>query len=285
MPRRCWITLLGLVPMFTGCIAFRSMPPEVERPLWRPSDEIPPEQKNCVYTFVFGTLDPFDSGHTCGLRDHLIHMGFEKTYFGQSPHLSYFAEKMREIAAHCPAARFAIAGYDTGAVPAAELAVEARKAGIAVELLVFLEPAAHHKGCDDFPAGHVITIRGNDSLFGLTPADHGELVVAENAHRSSIPTHAITIEVMERELCLIAMGVEMPGRLIEPKQPLVKPFSAPRNTPRRVTPLPAEWRFLEPYGAWGMNISNAGPSSMTNPETLPPPRVAEDNLSGTNKMK
>lgn len=274
MPRWRWIALLGFVPLLTGCFAFRSLPPEVERPLWRPTDEIPPEQKNCVYTFVFGTLDFLDAGQTDALRGHLIEMGFVKTYHGQSHHLSYFATKLREIAAHCPEAKFAIIGYSTGASSAAELAIEARKADIPVELLLFLEPAATCRSCDDTLAGHVMTIRGDGGIFGCTPTTCGELALIENAHRSAVPTHEVTMEILERELMLIAFGVSLPPRIDHPKKPLVEPFPPPRQTPRHVKPLPAEWRFLQPYGGLGAEVKVVEELPPSPGEKLPAPREA-----------
>ncbi len=274
MPRRCWIALLGLAPLCTGCFAFRTLPPELERPLWRPADEIPPEQKNCVYTFVFGTLDVFDHGNPASLRDHLTHLGFVKTYYGQSPHLSYFAAKLREIAAACPQARFAVIGYDAGAAAAADLAAEARMAGVSVDLLVFVEPHSLPGGCDESLAAHVVTIHGDGDLFGVAPAC-GEVVPIENTHRSAVPNHCVTIEVLERELTLIAMGVAIPPRVDPPKVPLVDPFPAPRKTARRVLPLPAEWRFLEPYGSPKTIAQPAESLPTPATEGLPSPRVVE----------
>jgi len=276
MPCRRWITLLGFVPLLAGCVAFREMPPELERPLWRPSDEIPPERKNCVYTFVFGTLDIFDKGHPSSMRDHAIHLGFVKTYFGQSPHLSYFAAKIREIAAHCPTARFAVVGFDNGAAPAAELAVEARKAGVFVDLLVFVEPFLLPDGCNENLAGHVVTIHGNGGLHGITAPTCGEVVRIDDANHSAVPNHRVTIEVLERELTLIAMGVALPPRSDPPKLPLVEPMPAPRKTPRRVLPLPAEWRFLEPYRGFETGSKPVDPPTMNNPQLLPHPRVVEN---------
>ena len=273
MPRWRWIAILGLAPMFTGCLAFNARPPELERPLWRPSDEIPPEQKNCVYTFVFGTPDLLDAGQTCVLRDQLISLGFVKTYYGHSHHLSYFAGKMREIAANCSTAKFAIVGYDSGTISAAELAVEARKADVPVELLVFLDPARICEGCDATLARQVMTIRGDGGLFGHTPPTCGDVVIIEDAPHSAIPAHEVTVEVLERELMLIAMGTDLPRRLDLPRKPLVEPFPPPRQTVRRPKTLPAEWRFLEPYGGLGNGFQSGANLPQHQPEVLPEPRV------------
>lgn len=275
MLRRLSISLFGLVPLLTGCFAFQMRPPEIERPLWRPSDEIPPEQKNSVYTFVFGTLDVFDSGCTSGLRDYIVHLGYGKTYFGQSVHLSYFAQKMRDIAASCPDARFAIVGYSSGSVPASELAVEANKVGIPLELLVFIDPSSMCTGCDEALATRVLTINKANHMLGWVPLSCGEEVLIESGHHNGIPTHPVTIEVMERELNLIAMGIGLPPRVDLPRQPMVPAFPPPRKTTPKMAPLPAEWQFLDPFRK---NILPNEGTKLPQPETtetLPPPRVIE----------
>ena len=224
------LTLCAGLPVLTGCLNFAHPTPVYRPEEWRPADELPNESKSCVYVFLFNGPDPLGYCNVAGIRDHLNQIGFGKTYFGQALHLSYFAEKIRFIAANCPEARFVIIGYDTGACEARTLACKAKQAGINLDLLLFLEPRGISSVAAEL-ATHTITIRGTDCGWLGAGNDYaGDVVRLEGVHKLCVPSHADTLNILERELTLIGMAVSFPPRNDPPKKPLIEPFPAPRET-------------------------------------------------------
>lgn len=271
MLRRFTYLLLGIVPWVTGCLHFVHPTTPIRIEDWRPSDDLLPESKNCIYVFILNGHDPLGYCNLEGVKHFLHDIGFGKTYYGQIAHLSYFAGKMRELHLHCPESRFVIIGFDHGAATAQDLAVEAKKSHIPVDLLVYLEPQGTVPIAEPL-ATQTMTVHGNGPLFGYTDViGVGDELLLENVHKSAVPTHPETLAMLERELTLIAMGVAFPPQIAEPPVPLMEQLPAPRLKDARPQAIPATWRMPTSY--WGqMPIRTA--------ETLPPPRVIPD-LPGT----
>jgi hypothetical protein len=260
----CLLTV-ALLPALTGCLHFAHPVPPVALEDWRPADDLTPESKNCVYVFLFNGHDPLGYCNMAGIRNYLHDIGFVKTYYGQAAHLSYFAAKMRELNRHCPESRFVIVGFDYGAETAQDLAVEAKKAGIPIELLVYLEPQGTVPVYDPL-ANQVFTVRGKGPLFGSTDViGAGDEVILEGISKAHVPTHPETLALLERELTLLAMTIGFPPHIVEEPKPLVDPIPAPREKNPRPKAIPPVWRMPTSY--WG-NTPRNGPTEM-----LPPPRV------------
>ena len=272
MRRRAIALLLAGLPFVGGCLNFAHPLSQPCHEVWRPADDLPTESKNCVYVFIFNGLDPLEYSNMSGVRDHLHDLGFGKTYYGQDLHLSYFAEKLRYIHERCPSARFAIIGYDSGAVAAQSLAREGAKAGIPIDLLAYLEPDGVTPHYGENLAGNTITIWGESSQFCPKPVLGNDVYRLVSVGKSAIPSHPQTLGILERELTIIGMAAPVLPRLNEPRVPLVDPFPPPRSTKPNPKSLPPAWNFVRPYESW----ANAVPVPVAVPEILPQPRVVPE---------
>jgi pimeloyl-ACP methyl ester carboxylesterase len=100
--------------------------------------------RNDVYTFVLGGIDPFDTGPD-RLAEGLNGHGFAKVYTGTRFHAGWFAKEVRRLAEENPTARFAVVGRRGGAARAAELAAQLAHDGLPIDAFVLINP-------DGFPA-------------------------------------------------------------------------------------------------------------------------------------
>ena len=87
-----------------------------------------------------------------------------------------------------------------------------------------------------------------------------------------MPTHPKTLELIEREITLIALGIPPPPRPTAAHIDLATPIPAPRETNPMPKQLPPDWEFLRPRHPWDMPLSTP---SFGN-ETLPLPKAAPD---------
>ena len=89
-----------------------------------------------------------------------------------------------------------------------------------------------------------------------------------------MPAHPFTLELVEREAVLLAMGVPIPPRRPAPAVVLVPPMPAPRDTRPAPKELPPEWQFLRFREPW----LHLAPPPVGTPEPLPYPRRLPDEL-------
>jgi hypothetical protein len=263
MSRRAFALVLAVLPVLAGCGHFYQCP--CDCPVWRPVDSVPESSKACVYVFLFDSFDPFAAGQMGDVRDHLHQLGFGKTYYGWPHHLDDFEEEMGMVNAERPDARFVIIGYGTGATAARKLAAFADAVGIPVEVVIYLEPMFDPL---EQPVGamNTFTLRGVD--LDADAATAGTFV-GRHFHKSDVPTHPMTLELIEREVTLIGLGVAVRPRHPAPPVVLVPPMPAPRNVIPIPDELPPEWQFLRMRAPW----LQLGPPMPTGVEPLPYPRL------------
>ena len=244
--RRLLLCSMFLLPASTGCLHVFHESPPIHPTDWRPTDEIPDEAKSCLYVFLIDSTDPRYCGSMANVGSYINELGFGKTFCGHAIHRSYFSDKVRLIQAQCPSARFAVISSNDGACAAQQLASVAAQEGITIDLLIYIEPNCDIGDASDL-AIRSFAIQGRHFCFG-TADFQGETVIMEMADRGGVPTHRETLDVLERELALIAMSI--PPRPREPIQlvNLVAPIPRPRDKTPAPKPLPAEWRFLHPWG-------------------------------------
>src|SRR5262245_295902 len=224
MSRRAFALLLAVLPVLAGCGHIYHVP--CDAPPWRPADTVPECNKAAVYVFVFDSFDPFAAGQMGEVRDHLQHLGFGKTYYGWPHHLNDFELEMGTVNAERPNARFAIIGYGTGANAARKLAAFAETLGIPVDVVIYLEPAGFDPQVDAVGAMNTFVVRNVD--LGASSAVGGTFV-GRHFHKSDVPTHPFTLELIEREMTLIGLSVDLPPRRPAPPVVLVPPMPAPRD--------------------------------------------------------
>src|SRR5215213_8319397 len=164
MSRRPLAWLLALVPAAVGCHHFTERKCDVC--FLRPVDEVPDQSKACVYIFLIDSPDPFSSSGLLELREHLLHLGFGKTYHGSKHHAGDMMVEMGTVAAERPGARFVVIGYGSGADAARELAGFAEATGTPVDVAIYLEPKSGEPWAEAGGATTTFTIRAAD----LVPA-------------------------------------------------------------------------------------------------------------------
>jgi hypothetical protein len=97
-----------------------------------PDCEVPCAQRNQVYVFAVGGLDPVGLFALEGFREGLNGHGFEKVGTGQAVHAGWMAKEMRRVRADNPNAVFVLVGIGGGAPAAARLAEGAVADGLPV---------------------------------------------------------------------------------------------------------------------------------------------------------
>ena len=269
MSRRAFALLLAVWPVLAGCGHIYHVP--CDAPPWRPADTVPEPNKACVYVFLFDSFDPFAAGQLGQINDHLRHLGFGKTYYGWPHHLAHFQEEMGTVNAERPDARFAIIGYGTGAAAARRLAAFADAVGIPVDVVIYLEPCGFDPAAEPVGAMNTFTLRGVD--LDASAAVEGTFV-GRHFHKSDVPGHPMTLELIEREVVLMGLGIPVAPRKPAPPVVLVPPMPAPRATIPIPKELPPEWQFLRPRAPW----APLGPPPPPGVEPLPYPRRLPDEL-------
>jgi hypothetical protein len=259
MTRRPVAWLLAVLPVLAGCVHFTQKPPDDALP--RPADTVPEESKAQVYIFLFDTFNPLDTGSLVGVRDFLHHIGFGKTYYGWPHHADDFLSEIQLISADRPTARFAVIGYGSGAKAARDFAAAAGESGIVIDVSIYMEPRGLESWDGTESALGTFILRAAD----LSGTDHG----LGRVKKSAVPTHPATLELVEREVTLMAMAVPPPPRKPPVRVFLVPPMPAPRETIPIPRELPPEWQFLRPRHPW----DPPPPAPLYGGEILPYPRL------------
>ena len=266
MFRRAFALVLAALPALIGCGHIYRVP--CDAPPWRPADTVPDSSKACVHVFLFDCYDPFAAGWVGEVRGHLHHLGFGKTHYGWPHHLKDFQVDLGTLSAENPDARFAVIGFGTGAKAARDLAAFADTIGAPVDAVILLEPAGLDPADEVAAAGNTFVLRGTDLNA------YGPGFVPRHFQKAEVATHPTTLELIERELVLMAMGVPIPPRKPAPPVVLVPPMPPPRDTrpaPRELSP---EWQFLRLRAPW-LHLPPVPPPV---PEPLPYPRRLPDEL-------
>ena len=248
MLRRVHLCLLATLPALSGCLHHFHEPPAVDPTKWRPADEVSEDAKSRVYVFLFDGCDPTEHGSVLEIKGFLNRIGFGKSYTGYRYHREHFAAEMQLLQAACPDNRFAVVGYGTGAVAAQRLARDASTNGIAVDLLVYLQPTALDPEVPAELGAHTVTVWGDPTCWRPRLQSAGDVLELPKTHRDKVPTHWQTLTMLEKELTAIAFTVAPRPRPPAPMVQLVDPLPAPRAREPMPQPLPLEWRFLHLNG-------------------------------------
>jgi hypothetical protein len=200
--------------------------------------------RNHVYVFMIHGLDPFDWANLQGVRDYIQALGFRKTYYGQLYHTSHFEKEVRRLHQEDPEARFVLIGFSFGANMVRALANQAQAEGIPIDLLVYLGGNTLKNEPRDQPenTAKIVNILASGCIWNGAWMDRAENIHEQDVFHFGSPSHPVTLEVLARELAVIAGQV-----------PAVS--EAGPELPAEVAPIPAptqgEWDFLKPVARLG----------------------------------
>jgi hypothetical protein len=260
----------------TGCVSCLNPIPDLPPEATEPCLALPQPCRSQVYVFLIDGFDPLHCGNLPGVRGCLTGLGFIKTYHGYCYHKGYFLKEMLRIHAESPEARFAVVGFDYGAGPARELAADAVRSEVPVDLLVYLG------GCglkdlpaDEAPAGRVVNLHC-DPVFGepdVVPAAHNQGVGGMN--HWAVPTRQEALERLTQELCMIAETVPLYAPPTVPLPPQFESAPTPRPVPA-IDPIARDdWDFLKPgYRARPVEQPSAAKPAPVAPNPTPKQKIA-----------
>jgi hypothetical protein len=231
-----------------GCLSFVHPVAPPEPGLTEPCGEIPQECKSHVYVFLVNGLDPGNCANLNGLRDYIQSLGFTKTYYGQLYHAWYFDDELHRLHHEDPEARFVLIGFSFGANVVCAMANSAKEENIPIDLLVYAggNTLENTEYCHPSNAMHITNILASGCIWNGTELDGAEELRVPDVHHFGSPCHAATVEMLLRELPVVAARV--PVIVKAPAPPRFPDEEAP--TPRPVTRAPDgpadDWDFLKP---------------------------------------
>ncbi len=230
----------------TGCMSFLHPIDPVKPEKSAECKEVPLPCRHHVHVFFIHGMDPLDFANMEGLSEYVQSLGFIKTHYGQLYHLWQFKKEMRAIAKADPEARFVLVGFSFGANAVRDLANAVKKDGVTIDLLVYLGGNTLENTPPNRPEHvlRIVNILAHGWVWNGTVLDGAENMNYNNVWHFGSPTHLQTLDVLARELPVVARRVtltvyEGPAEL--PSGPTPHPVAAPQaNAPRD------EWDFLKP---------------------------------------
>jgi hypothetical protein len=216
-----------------------------------------------VYIFLVHGLDPLDFANLSGVRDHIVDLGFHKTYYGQFYHAGFFAKEIRRIHQEDPDARFVVIGFSLGASQARNICQRVKEDGIPIALLVYLDGNTLENTRADRPenAKQIVNILASGYVWNGAQLDGAINLNETDVYHFDAPTHKRTTHLLDDQLLTIAASVPR----VEPANPAPMPESDTEPTPPRSPKqvplvLRDEWNFLRPGPSWqpAANEEDAG---------------------------
>ncbi|MCE9531727.1 MAG: hypothetical protein K8T89_11485, partial [Planctomycetes bacterium] len=244
------LALLGLSTLLLpGCLSAFNPVPKATCELRQTCEQIPVPCRQQVYVVLINGTDPLCCGNLSGARDYLNSLGFVKSYYAQLYHEGCLLKELRDVHQTQPDARFAIVGFEYGAIPARKLAARAAQEGINVDLLVYLQPKGLGKvhESDQLPVRRLLTIQSGTSQAADSEIAKGEIVSIPCWSRYAVPTHPAALEMLGTELTHLARNVSTTVVTVNASSSLL---DDPAPSPRPITARTAEksdaWDFLKP---------------------------------------
>lgn len=239
-PRESWIPILAKiilgVSLVTACGCLRFVHPI--GPDLHESASPPPGMsqaaQNRVYLFIMHGIDPLDLSNLAGLTDHLHHLGYIKTYFGYVHHRFYFAREIRRLAKEDSRNRFVLIGFSAGANMVRDIANDVGADGIPIDLLIYFDGNTFDDKPKNRPpnAIRVVNLIANNYIWQGGPLTGATNSYYPNTFHFSIASHPATLEMLARELTLVASQV-----------PIISQELA-AHPPADPLPHPGDWHFL-----------------------------------------
>jgi hypothetical protein len=199
-----------------------------------------------VHIFFLHGLDPLDYANLHGVREYFHSLGFVNTHYGQLYHGPTFTKEIRRIHAADPEARFVLMGFSAGANVARSMVHSLRdEDGIPIDLLVYMGGNTLENTPESRPegVGKVVHILATGYIWKGTAIDDAENLKHADAWHFGSPTHAATLEVLTRELMVVAANVPYVERDYAAEQP---DAPTPRAVVRHTVARLDEANFLKP---------------------------------------
>jgi hypothetical protein len=216
--------------------------------------------RNHVHVFLIHGMDPFDFANLEGVRDYVQALGFIKTHYGQLYHTWKFRDEVKQLHADDPDARFVLIGFSFGANMVRNLANAVRDDGVTIDLLVYLGGNTLENVPDDRPDHclQIVNILAAGCIWNGATLDGAQNYHFTNVWHFGSPTHPQTLEILARELAVVAARVPQYADPVPP--PLEEaPRPHPLGTPPALTQEEQrDWGFLEPGAgpAWAAPQEN-----------------------------
>jgi hypothetical protein len=211
---------------------------------------LPPCCRDHVYIFLIHGMDPLDYANIAGVKDFLNSLGYRKTFYGQLYHTLFFDSELERLSKEDPHGRFVVIGFSFGANMARFLANSAREKGITIDLLVYLGGNTLKNEVHDQPDNvlQIVNILASGAIWNGAWMDRAENIHETDVFHFGSPTHPATLEVLIRELVIVAQRVP-----VLPPPPMAPPFLSPipQGTGLISPAKRGEWDFLKPTARLG----------------------------------
>lgn len=209
--------------------------------------ETPACNRDHVYIFMIHGLDPCDLANMAGVREYANQLGFRKVYYGQLYHAGFFERELHRIHKERPEARFVLIGFSYGANAVRDLAHSAGREDIPIDLLVYMGGNTLKNSAEDQPqnAREIVNILATGCIWNGAQMDRAQNYNVTDVFHFGSPTHPLTLEVLARELTIVAACVAIPESS-KPVPQMDEPLPPPRETMPRATDRRDEWDFLKP---------------------------------------
>jgi len=239
----------------SGCMSFLHPIDPVAPEQYTAFKSVPSPSRGHVYIFMVHGLDPLDYANLAGVRDYLHALGFHKIYLGQLYHTLYFDGEILRLHKEDPQAHFVLIGFSFGANMVRYLANSAKNEGIPIDLLFYLGGNTLHNEPADQPdnALKVVNILASGCIWNGVTMDRAENISVPDVYHFGSPSHPGTLEVLRRELAVVAERVsKLPLPSLAP--PLLTPLPEPPLPPQ--TGSHGEWDFLKPVSHLNAKVQN-----------------------------
>jgi hypothetical protein len=261
----------------SGCMSYLHpiTPPPV--PFLEACHEVPKAARDHVYIFLVHGLDPTNWANMTGLRDYCQSLGFAKTYYGQMYHAFHFEDELERIYHSDPDAHFVLIGFSFGANMVRDVAHDAGKANIPIDLMIYFGGNTLENTEHDQPSnvGRIINILASGCIWNGAEMDRAENVHVTDVWHFGSPTHKRSLEIVARELAVVAASVPVPS--IPPEHRIMpfadEPIPPPRETHTSQKPGST---ILTPVSRLKMPKSLEPPADPDKPPTPAYDRIAKE---------
>jgi hypothetical protein len=256
-PRRFGALLLAALCLgsASGCLSFVHSLDFPSHEQLVPAEMIPCASRNHVHIFLIHGMDPLDLANLNGLTEYIQQLGYIKTHYGQMYHLWEFKKELRKVHEEDPEARFVLIGFSFGANMVKHLANAVKDEPITIDLLVYLggNTLENNQATQPDHVIHIVNILATGCIWNGCTMDRADNLHYTNVWHFGSPTHPQTLELLSRELAVVAARVPYVERPPVPPQyeeaPRPRPLRAEQV--RKMPEVPPDWNFLDGRTAYG----------------------------------
>jgi pimeloyl-ACP methyl ester carboxylesterase len=171
--------------------------------------ELPPECRAHVHVFLINGLDPLRVGNLAGVRDHINHLGFANTYYGEMTAWSWFRREMKRVHDEDPGGRIVVIGYSAGASMAYHLAESLKAQGVRIDLLVYLDAKTFSVNFHKTPENvcRVLNVNSLSTIWCGSPIEGANNVFENDIWHFGPPSHPKTLKALADNLAALAATV------------------------------------------------------------------------------